>query len=214
LDILRRKLIQFKRLLAATYGIHQQKNLKFLEPTPAFVPPSLLCRWKQNTFAMIRRTFFELLSGAFLPRPPWNSTHVNDASPPDTPTRIPLTSATIDPEWLKEWMRLPRQPLFLEDLSMVPDLNERGLLALIMVSIGLGEPFQFYYFGGSEPGKSRRVLPVMVFTTALEGVSCGVGTLNPIYLLAWCQVRRAPRTFRVDRVRGEINTAMAPADTH
>ncbi len=77
-------------------------------------------------------------------------------------------------------------------------MNERNRVALILVSIGLGEPFQFQHLGGSEPGRVRRVLPVLLFTTSLGDTACGVGTLNPIYLLGWCLPRRAARTFRLD----------------
>lgn len=163
---------------------------------------------------MIRRTFFELLSGAFLPRPLWQSIQVGEVPQADTVARAPAPSAAAtDPEWLQEWLRLPRLPLLQEDFSVIPNLEERSLVALILVSIGLGEPFEFQYFGGSEPGTSRRVLPVMLFTTELDDMVCGVGTPNPIYLLAWCQGRQAPRTFRLDRMCLDASRGSSPAAT-
>jgi predicted DNA-binding transcriptional regulator YafY len=162
---------------------------------------------------MIRRTFFELLSGAFFPRPIWHSAHLGETLPPNPVAKATAASVTIDPEWLREWLRLPRLPLLTEDFSVIPNLKERSLVALILVSIGLGEPFQFQYFGGSEPGKSRRVLPVMLFTTRLDDVSCGVGTPNPIYLLGWCQTRQAARTFRLDRIRVDGSLSSGPDRT-
>ena len=95
--------------------------------------------------------------------------------------------------------------------SVIPDVEERSLVALILVSIGLGEPFEFQYLSGSEPGKSRQVLPVMLFTTALDDSACGVSTPNPIYLLAWCQARKAPRTFRLDRICLDASCGSSPA---
>ncbi len=65
---------------------------------------------------MIRRTFFELLSGAFFPRPILNSaTHFSEVLPPNSVAKANAASATIDPEWLREWMRLPRLPLLPEE---------------------------------------------------------------------------------------------------
>lgn len=151
---------------------------------------------------MIRRTFFQLLSGAFFPRPIWNSAaHFAEVLPPNSVAKASAALPIIDPEWLRAWMRLPRLPLLPEDYSVIPDLNERNLVVLLVVSIGLGEPIQFEYFGGTEPGRGRRVLPVLLFTTSLGETTCGVGTLNPIYLLGWCETRRAARTFRLDRMK-------------
>lgn len=150
---------------------------------------------------MIRRSFFGLLSGVFLPRPLWAAaSHAGEPSPSDTRKWISPPVATSDPEWLSEWMRLPRLPLIPDDFAVIPDLEERSLVALILVSIGLGEPFQFQYLGGSEPGKHRRVLPVLLFTTSRDGEFFGMGTPNRIYLLGWCQTRQAARTFRLDRM--------------
>lgn len=95
---------------------------------------------------------------------------------------------------------MPRLPVVSADLPQIGDPQERALAALILQHIRSGSAYDFYYFGGSEPGKFRRVLPVLVFTTALDDLPCGAGDPNPLYLLAWCQYRDAPRTFRLDRI--------------
>jgi hypothetical protein len=153
---------------------------------------------------MIRRTFFQLLSGLTIPPPRWCTEHLQPtAGLVPKPVLPSPANPSPDPEWLTEWLRLPRLPLLWDDLAEILDLDERSLVALILVSIRLGEPFNFQYFGGSEPGKHRHVLPVLLFTTALDDMPYGAGDPNPIYLLAWCQSRHAPRTFRLDRVRVE-----------
>ncbi len=153
---------------------------------------------------MIRRSFFHLLSAAFYPRPVWNSPRPGEVLHPNpAPQATAASATTIDPESLLAWLRLPRLPLIPESFSVIPDVNESTLVVVLLVSIGLGEPIQFKYFAGSEPGRSRRVLPVLVFTTSRCEPTCGVGTLNPIYLLGWCQTRHAARTFRLDRMEIE-----------
>ena len=147
---------------------------------------------------MIRRTFFQLISGAFIPRPDRNSTNLGNPALPRSPGESPVLPENTDPEWLMEWMRLPRLAVLAEDLPGIPDPCERELATQILQRIRAGGPFSFQYFGGSEPGKTRDVLPVLLFTTALDDMPCGVGDPNPIYLLAWCQSRNAPRTPRLD----------------
>ena len=148
---------------------------------------------------MIRRTFFHLLAGIPLPGLRWHQgLSPKSADPAPKPVPFPPSNDTPDPEWLQEWLRLPRLPVVSADLPLIADPQERDLVALILQRIRSGSPFDFRYFGGSEPGKLRRVLPVLVFTTALGDQPCGAGDPNPLYLLAWCQYRNAPRTFRLD----------------
>lgn len=149
---------------------------------------------------MIRRHFFELLSGAFLPRPVLNSTSPRKSTLPCPLGGVPPLPESLDPEWLTEWMRLPRLPLLADDLPEIPDPSERELATQILQRIRSGNSFDFQYFGGSEPGKSRQVLPVLLFTIEVDDMHCGGGDPDPIYLLAWCQSRNAPRTFRLDRM--------------
>ncbi len=149
---------------------------------------------------MIRRTFFELLAGAFIPRSVLDSISPRKSTLPCPLGGVPHLSESLDPEWLTEWMRLPRLPLLADDLPEIPDPSERELATQILQRIRSGNSFDFQYFGGSEPGKARQVLPVLLFTTSVDDMPCGVGDPNPIYLLAWCLSRYAPRTFRLDRI--------------
>ena len=148
---------------------------------------------------MIRRTFFQLLAGIPIPRIGWHEgPSPKSTGPPPKPVPLLPANDPPDPEWLQEWLRLPRLPVISADLPHIADPQERDLAALILQRIRSGSPFDFHYFGESEPGKLRRVLPVLVFTTALDDMPCGAGDPNPLYLLAWCQYRNAPRTFRLD----------------
>ena len=151
---------------------------------------------------MIRRTFFQLLAGILLPWPRGrDGLSPKTTAPPQKSAPFPFSNDTPDPEWLREWLRLPRLPVTSEDLPEIADPQERELVTLILQQIRSGNPLDFHYFGGSEPGKLRRVLPVLVFTTALDDMPCGAGDPNPFYLLAWCQSRSAPRTFRLSRMQ-------------
>ena len=102
---------------------------------------------------------------------------------------------------MKKWLSLPRLPVIWDDLPRIHDPHQRDLAAMILERIHSGKPIEFHYFGGSEPGKLRQVLPVMVFTTAADFMPSGAGDSNPLYLLAWCQIRNAPRTFRLNRMQ-------------
>ena len=114
----------------------------------------------------------------------------------------------MDPEWLTEWLRLPRLTLLPDDLPQIPAPDQRELAAQILGRMQSGTPFPFRYFGGSQPGTRRQVLPVMLFTTAADDNASWEFDLGPIYLLAWCQARDAPRTFRLDRMRA---AALSPS---
>lgn len=154
---------------------------------------------------MIRRTFFHLLAGIPLPGLRWHEgLFPKSIGYPAKPAPFPSSNDTPDPEWLQEWLRLPRLPVVSADLPLIGVPQERDLVALILQRIRSGSPFDFRYFGGSEPGKLRRVLPVLVFTTALDDMPCGAGDPNSLYLLAWCQSRAAPRTLRLDRMQSLI----------
>jgi hypothetical protein len=151
---------------------------------------------------MIRRTFLHLLAGIPLPGLRWHQAFSpKSAFPPTESVPFPSSNDTPDPEWLLDWLRLPRLPVISADLPQIADPQQRALAALILQRIRSGSPFDFHYFGGSEPGKFRSVLPVLVFTTALDDLPCGAAVPNPLYLLAWCQSRAAPRTFRLDRMQ-------------
>lgn len=81
---------------------------------------------------MIRRTFFELLSGALLPRPILKSANLHFSPLPSPVGGVPSLPVSPDPEWLTEWMRLPRLPLLANDLPEIADPRERELAAQIL----------------------------------------------------------------------------------
>ncbi|MBN8459848.1 MAG: hypothetical protein J0M04_18615 [Verrucomicrobia bacterium] len=153
---------------------------------------------------MIRRSFFQIISGLLLPVP-----FSRGSSPSsDTPACGALPFVP-DPEWLREWHRIPRLEIREDDLPHHNDRQQRELAATILRHIRGGAPFAFRYQGGSDPGIIRRVLPTSLFCpdyfshyAYVTDDPTGVPDLadTPIYFLGWCQDRNAPRTFRLDRV--------------
>ena len=81
---------------------------------------------------MIRRTFFHLLAGSPLPGLRWHQ-GLSPKSAEPVPKPVPFLPAddTPDPEWLQEWLRLPRLPLVPVDLPQIGNPQERDLAALI-----------------------------------------------------------------------------------
>ena len=169
---------------------------------------------------MIRRAFRHF-SGILAPRP-----HLLAAIRPEpgsTPTGPPLppSAAAPLPEWLREWQRIPRLELTPEGLAGHGDPRQRSIAASIFQRIDDSTPFTFRYLGGSQPGRVRRVLPVQLFGLDDSGHCCcrgdsaaalpGPATGAPIFLLAWCLSRNAPRTFRLDRMH--TSPAMPPPPT-
>lgn len=157
---------------------------------------------------MIRRSFFQVLSGLLLPHP------VPEAagSPEPGPRRMMLPPAVPgpDPEWLRQWRKIPRLEIRPEDLPLHHNPYQLELAAEILSRIHAGTHFTFRYLGGSVPGEIRHVLPTSLFrldyfndcmdvaddpTELPEPAGC------PLYLLAWCLSRNAPRTFRLDRMQ-------------
>jgi predicted DNA-binding transcriptional regulator YafY len=63
---------------------------------------------------------------------------------------------------------------------------QRLILALLR-----NEMLPVRYWGGSTPGQERHVSPGVVFQ---------LGGHGPLYVAAYCHLRRAQRVFRVDRV--------------
>lgn len=217
---------------------------------------------------MIRRSFFQVLSGLFLPlstpkaaaslspvssaavallaalarsRAATTSTlssaqalatgatespHIRDATTPHASdsshgpaapitengghrSTSPRLASNPDPEWLREWQRIPRLEVREDDLPHHHDQHQRNLAAMVLRHIRGGTPFVFRYLGGSSPGEIRRVLPTSLFCLDLishfQFLMCASGEIpepadGPLYLLAWCQHRNAPRTFRLDRI--------------
>ena len=71
--------------------------------------------------------------------------------------KIPIAGSG-PPPWLADWLRLPMQPLL--HLSDIP-ANEKATAAILLRHIGTGTPLEFLYHGGTSPGKSRRLTPLL-----------------------------------------------------
>lgn len=158
---------------------------------------------------MIRRTFFELLSGLLLPRP------ILAAAKPAQAVRTPCANpsswcppAIPDPEWLREWRETPKLEVFLHDLPDHEDSHQRAVAEAILAHIQSSQPFTFLYHGGSLPGAVRTVLPTLLFSPDFcpyrmcyeDPTDLPDPSETPIYLLGWCQTRQAARNFRIDRM--------------
>lgn len=113
---------------------------------------------------------------------PWMSDALASQTPVPNPEPAEVELPAVDPALLK-WQAGARYPVVNSD-----DPTERQLIR----ALRLGEPVDFVYYGGSEPGERRQVHPVMLFRVAEYP-----GT----YLTGFCERRKAVRTFRVDRIR-------------
>jgi len=116
-----------------------------------------------------------------------------------------VPEASVPEAWLEHWQRLPMRPLVGRgDLEDGGDPRVRSLALTILGRLGGGEPLAFRYFGGSESGAVRAALPVMLFRKFDPDLAeCGSGAgqaPGPVYLLAHCLKREAPRTFRLERM--------------
>ena len=98
------------------------------------------------------------------------------------------------------------------DLSLI-STSSRDLAGRILSHITTGVPMDFDYHGGTSPGTGRRVRPTLLFRkmptggrkleAAPRGVCYSTGDIaneGLLYLLAWCELREATRTFRLDRM--------------
>ena len=85
-----------------------------------------------------------------------------------------------------EWRARPRYPI-----TVPRDRVERILLG----AQEDGCAVLITYAGGSEPGSLRAIHPALLFTFSRDVRSW------PRYVLAFCHLRQAPRTFRIDRIR-------------
>jgi len=162
---------------------------------------------------MHRRSFFQQFL-VIIGLSPWaDGIAAVDGSIPD-PCEVPPSGRIPSPQtWLEEWRRLPQQPLVREhDWQDCPDARVREMASRIHAGMGAGERLCFRYFGGSEPGALRSVLPVLLFrkfeTDEVEGV-VAPGPDAPIYLLAYCRTRGAARIFRVDRMEAMLETELS-----
>jgi hypothetical protein len=156
---------------------------------------------------MIRRTFFQSLGAALLPRP------LLAAAQPVQAACTTLAGTTPpppieNPEWLREWREIPKVEVFAKDLLEHEDPHERAIATVILDHIQSGKPFTFRYTGGSEPGAARTVLPTLLFFPDFCPFRMGYEDPTelpdpseiPMYLLGWCQTRQSARNFRLDRM--------------
>ena len=109
-------------------------------------------------------------------------------------------SDSAHPSALEAWRRLPMLPLvdFKSYSSVARSDREQFLGRMILGHIGSQTHFEFGYLGGSEPGSTRRVHPILFFRK-FEKAS-DHSDPPPIYLLAFCHTRQQARTFRLDRI--------------
>lgn len=75
-----------------------------------------------------------------------------------------------------------------DDLPQILDPHKRDLAILILQRIRSSGPIDFRYFS-------------LLFTTTPNFTPPGAGDPSPLYLLTRCQIRKAPRTFRLGRMR-------------
>lgn len=106
-----------------------------------------------------------------------------------------------DPAWLSAWLRLPRLPVLRDQLPQLgPDREIEWYLASLALSrIQSGKSIHFTYHGGSEPGTFRQVVPMFLYAVPSNLADQDLAR-EPLYLLAHCLRRKAPRTFRLDRI--------------
>ncbi|MFP4352920.1 MAG: WYL domain-containing protein [Puniceicoccaceae bacterium] len=74
--------------------------------------------------------------------------------------------------------------------------SEDPQIAALLEAAREVRPVWIRYHGGSDAGGKRRILPAVVF--GLDGDDGGEGC--PVYIVAWCALRQAPRLFRSDRI--------------
>ncbi len=139
---------------------------------------------------MQRRNFLHLIA-AFLTPP----AVVASAPPGIFPHPDHFPAADLD-----AWLRLPMQPILRPgDLpESATDVEQRvgGILLTHLQEIKTA--LEITYHGGSSPGLHRRIHPILLFRKFEPAVDSD--SPLPIYLLARCETRKAPRTFRLDRI--------------
>lgn len=154
----------------------------------------------------------------------------SDLSPSIRPHALPTLSQSTPaplPPLLQAWLKLPRLPLGLEDLDWATEyarnelhhalvtpeasreqadafrdrLRELDLARQLLPRLRNGGPVQFSYLGGSSPGIARSVLPTLLFTIPnSDHFDTNEAPIAPIYLLAHCSNRQAPRTFKLANI--------------
>lgn len=153
-----------------------------------------------------RRGFLAAFSGFVLAPPRKEAagqSHLELSAPSrDSTTPYSLFShPSDDPAWLTAWLRLPRLPIMPDHLPHFAEFRraEFELSCSILSHIQSGKPLTFTYHGGTEPETRRRVLPTFLYATP-SNIAHPELSHEPLYLLAHCLTRKAPRTFRLDRI--------------
>jgi len=174
-----------------------------------------------------RRTLLACFLGAPIAASLPTRNDLDPASRPDA-LAVPPEPATVPHSPLLEaWLKQPRQPLDLEYLDWATEyarnelhheltapegsramadayrarLREIDLARQLLPRLRHGGPVHFSYHGGSSPGTSRTALPTMLFTVPDEWcIEITWPEMDPIYLLAHCSVRNAPRTFKLANI--------------
>jgi hypothetical protein len=145
---------------------------------------------------MNRRTLLETIGSLLIPSIGVASVTVNTAHTISWPNVISSLSSAED-NGLSAWLRLPMQPLL--TASDVPQ-RFRDVASVIFAALPNGTPLTFHYQGGSTPGELRSVLALMIFQKIDPDSPHKEPADQPVYLLAFCQTRNAPRIFRLDRI--------------
>jgi predicted DNA-binding transcriptional regulator YafY len=95
----------------------------------------------------------------------------------------------------------------MQPIHFPKDLPHQAPSSALQILTALHEhsgKIEFTYHGGSDPGQSRKVLPILLFQKIHPETDPHIPHIpntSPIYLLAHCQTRNAPRTFRLDRIQ-------------
>lgn len=146
-----------------------------------------------------RRQLFGLLAGCIAP-------DIRAGIIPSAPAQFhedQLKGNASDPAGqsaLEAWQRLPMKPLVsMEDFSNHTCTDrEQFLGCVILAHAECQADFEFRYHGGSEPGATRRVLPILLFRKF--ELTYNTPDIPHIYLLAFCHTRQQARNFRLDRM--------------
>jgi predicted DNA-binding transcriptional regulator YafY len=157
---------------------------------------------------MIRRSFFQTLAAALLPRPILATAKTVQPGCEPFARTLHHPPPVLDPEWVRTWREISKIEVFAHDLECHDDPHQVALAEIVMRHISGNIPISFRYVGGSEPGAIRTVLPTLLFYQDYftyyqfceDPTEYPEFNESPLYLLGWCQTRQAARTFRLDRM--------------
>lgn len=159
---------------------------------------------------MIRRSFIQTLGVALLPQSLFGKNKLTQPIRPLPAKGIGNPVENSEPEWLRDWRKIPKIEFLSKDIFNHKNWHQRETAQIILTRIKYGKPLIFQYYGGSDHGATRTVLPTLLFrldyvshyqACAQEYVEFPAPDESPLYLLGWCQTRQAPRYFRLDRVQ-------------